>query len=58
MPRGKDTTHKPLKIMLNPRAWPQQLMLKRCVNRCNIVALRFGGDKAKEILGLVGSNVC
>ena len=30
---GKDTTHKTLKTMCNPRAWPQQLILEEVCKR-------------------------
>ena len=51
--RGKNTTHKSLYFMRNERAWPQQCW-KSCVNGSNIVALRFGDHRRKEILGIVG----
>ena len=54
--RGKDTTHKSLQIMRNQRAWPQQYW-KSCVNGSNIVALRFGDHRTKEMLGVVGRKV-
>ena len=50
---GKDTTHKSLKTMRNKRAWPQQCW-KSCANGSNIVALRFGDQGTKEMLGVVG----
>ena len=51
--RGKDTTHKSLKSISNERAWPQQCW-KSCANGSNIVALRFGDHRTKELLGVVG----
>ena len=55
--RGKDTTHKTLETMCDDAcAWPQQRW-KSCVNRSNIVALRFGDHATREMLGVVGSNV-
>ena len=53
--RGKDTTHKTLETMCNARAWLQQCW-KSCANGSNIVALRFGDHRTKEILGVVGSK--
>ena len=53
--RGKDTTHKTLETMCNARAWLQQYW-KSCANGSNIVALRFGDHRTKEILGVVGSK--
>ena len=50
--RGKDTTHKSLQTMRNERAWPQQCW-KSCANGSNIVALRLGDHRTKEMLGVV-----
>ena len=51
--RGKDTTHRSLKTMRNERARPQQCW-ESCANGSNIVALRFGDNGTKEMLGVVG----
>ena len=56
--RGKDTTHKTLKTMCNPRAWPQQLMLEEVCKRIQHCCARFGDHKTKEMLGVVGSKLC
>ena len=37
-------------------AWPQQCW-KSCANRSNIVALRFGDQRTKKMLGVVGWKV-
>jgi len=42
--------------MLNARSWPEQCW-KSYANGSNIVALRFGDQGTKEILGVVGSKV-
>ena len=54
--RGKDTTHKSLWSMRNERALPQQCW-KSYANGSNIVALRFGDHRTKEMLGVIGWNV-
>ena len=62
--RGKDTTHKTLETMGDhvqghvycARAWPQECW-KSGANGSNIVALRFGDHRTKEMLGVVGSTV-
>ena len=62
--RGKDTTHKTLETMGDhvqghvycARAWPQHCW-KSDANGSNIVALRFGDHRTKEMLGVVGSTV-
>ena len=54
--RGEDTTHKTLKTMFNARAWPQQCW-KSCENGSNIVALRLGHHRTKEMFGVVGSKL-
>ena len=42
--------------MHNECAWPQQFW-KSCVNGSNIVALQFGDQGTKEMLGVVGWKV-
>ena len=42
--------------MRNERAWPHQCW-KSCANGSNIVALRFGDHRTKEMLGVVGWKV-
>ena len=42
--------------MRNERAWPQQGW-KSCANGYNIVGLRFGDRRTKEILGVAGLKV-
>ena len=42
--------------MRNERAWPQQCW-KSCANGSNIVALRFGDHRTKEMLEVVGWKV-
>ena len=54
--REKDTTHKSFETMCNARAWPPQCW-KSCANGSNIVALRFGDQGIKEMLGVVGLKV-
>ena len=54
--RGKDITRKTLKTICNAGSWPQQCW-KGCTNGSNIVALRFGDQGTKEMLGVVGSKV-
>ena len=56
MQREKDTTHKTFETMFIARAWPQQCR-KSCANGSNIVALRFGDQGIKEMLGVVGLKV-
>ena len=53
---GKDTTRKTLETTCNARAWPQQFWMS-CANGSNIVALRVGDHRTKEMLGVVGSKV-
>ena len=48
-----DTTHKTLEITFNESAWPKQYW----TNGSNIAALRFGDNGAKQMLGVIGSNV-
>ena len=52
---GEDTTHKTLEITFNARAWLQQCW-KSCENGSNIVALRLGDHRTKEMLGVMGQN--
>ena len=52
--RGKDTTHKTLETMCNPRALQ---CLESCTNGSNIVALRLGDHATNEMLRVVGSKV-
>ena len=54
--RAKDTTHESLWSMRNERALPQQCW-KSYANGSNIVALRFGDHRTKEMLGVIGWNV-
>ena len=54
--REKDTTHKTFETMFIARAWPQQCR-KSCANGSNVVALRFGDQGIKEMLGVVGLKV-
>ena len=54
--REKDTTHKTFETMFIARAWPQQC-IKSCANGSNVVALRFGDQGIKEMLGVVGLKV-
>ena len=49
---GKDTMKE---TVHNEHVWPQQCW-KSCANGSNIVALCFGNHRAKEMLGVVGSN--
>ena len=42
--------------MFIARAWPQQCR-KSCANGSNVVALRFGDQGIKEMLGVVGLKV-
>ena len=51
--RGKNTTHRSLQSMRNEHAWPLQCW-KNCSNGSNIVALRFGDHRTKEMLGVFG----
>ena len=51
VPRGKDTTHKPLKIMLNPRAWPQQLMLEEVCKQMQHCCATLRRSQNKRNLG-------
>ena len=53
---GEDTTHKTLETTFNARAWLQQCW-KSCENGSNIVALRLGDHRTKEMLGVVGSKL-
>ena len=43
------------KTMLNAHSWPEQCW-ESYANGSNIVALRFGDQGTKEILGVVGSK--
>jgi len=52
---GKDTTLKTLLAMCNARAWPQQCW-NSCASASNIVALRLGDHRTKEMLGVAGSK--
>ena len=52
----EDTTHKTLETTFNSRAWLQQCW-KSCENGSNIVALRLGDHRTKEMLGVVGSTL-
>ena len=54
--REKDTTHKTFETMFIARARPQQCR-KSCANGSIIVALRFGNQGIKEMLGVVGLKV-
>ena len=51
-----DATHLTLGTMCNPRACPQHYW-KRLANGSNIVALRFGDHKTKDMLGVAGAKV-
>ena len=59
--RGKDTTLETMGDHVQghvycARPWPQQCW-KNGANGSNIVALRFGDHRTKEMLGVVGSTV-
>ena len=49
----KDTTHKTLENMVNARTWPQNCWNSEQMDQSNIVTLRFGEHRTKE----VGSKV-
>ena len=48
--REKNTTHRSLKSICNERVWPLQCW-KNHAHGSNIVALRFGNQRTKEMLG-------
>ena len=45
-----------METLRNARAWPQQCW-EICANGTNVVALRLGDHRTKEMLGVVGSKV-
>ena len=54
---GKDTTHKNLKTIGNAHVWQTQQCCKSCANGYNIVVLRFGDHRTKEMLELLAQTL-